>query len=129
MYKFLIYAVISICTIIIIGCTQEISFEPPIIKNDTALVTLVEIGASNCDGCIRMKPILESLANKYKHQIVVVNLDVFKEYQKTVPYKIRVMPTQVFHNSEGIEFFRHEGFYAEDSIDIFLQTQGLKIIK
>lgn len=44
------------------------------------------------------------------------------------PYKIRVMPTQVFLYKDGIEFHRHEGFYPESEIDSLLTTRGLSIL-
>jgi thioredoxin 1 len=46
-----------------------------------------------------------------------------------VQYGIRLIPTQVFLDRNGKEFFRHEGFFPEAEIDKLLQKQGLKIRK
>jgi thioredoxin 1 len=40
-------------------------------------------------------------------------------------YGIKVIPTQVFLDKEGKEFFRHEGFFPEGEIDKLLQKRGL----
>jgi thioredoxin 1 len=37
-----------------------------------------------------------------------------------------LIPTQVFLDANGKEFFRHEGFYPEKEIDKLLQSKGIK---
>ena len=41
-------------------------------------------------------------------------------------YGIKLIPTQVFLDENGIEFHRHEGFYPEAEIDKLLKNKGLK---
>jgi thioredoxin 1 len=59
----------------------------------------------------------------------VVFYDVWKPEQRKFAeqYGIKLIPTQVFLDAAGKEFFRHEGFYPEAEIDKLLQKQGLKI--
>ena len=42
-------------------------------------------------------------------------------------YGIDLIPTQVFLDANGKELMRHEGFYPEEEIDKFLQSQGVNI--
>jgi thioredoxin 1 len=75
-----------------------------------------------------MQPVMEAVGKKYGDQIAIVFHDVWKpeERQYAEKYGIRVIPTQVFLDREGKEFFRHEGFFPEGAIDTLLQKRGLK---
>jgi thioredoxin 1 len=74
---------------------------------------------------------MKSLETKYGSQLKVIFYDVWKPDQKKYAemYKIRVIPTQVFLDKDGKEFFRHEGFFPEEEIDKLLQKRGLKPLK
>jgi thioredoxin 1 len=90
-------------------------------------VTFVELGSVNCIPCKKMQPIMKSIEEKYSGQVKVVFHDVWKEDQKqyATKYGIKLIPTQVFLDSTGKEFSRHEGFYPEAEIDKLLQKKGL----
>ncbi len=93
------------------------------------LVTFVELGSVKCIPCRQMQPVMKAIEVKYAKQINVVFHDVWKpeEQKYAEQYRIRLIPTQVFLDAEGKEFFRHEGFFPEAEIDKLLQKQGLKI--
>jgi thioredoxin 1 len=92
------------------------------------LVTFVELGSVNCVPCRMMQPIMRDIENTYQGQVVVVFHDVWtdegKPYAKT--YGIRVIPTQVFLDSKGIEYFRHEGYFPKDQLVAVLKTKGVQ---
>ena len=92
------------------------------------LVTFVELGSVKCVPCRQMQPVMEAVGKKYGDQIAIVFHDVWKseERQYAEKYDIRVIPTQVFLDRDGKEFFRHEGFFPEEAIDTLLQKRGLK---
>ncbi len=107
----------------------------PAVKDTTVpasklLVTFVELGSVKCIPCKAMQPVMKSIEKKYAEQIKVVFYDVWKEEQKQYAdqYGIKLIPTQVFLDKNGKEFFRHEGFYPEEEIDKLLQKQGLKTL-
>ena len=93
------------------------------------LVTFVELGSVNCIPCRQMQPVMKAIEKKYGAQVKVVFYDVWKPEQRKYAeqYGIKLIPTQVFLDAVGKEFFRHEGFYPEAEIDKLLQKQGLKI--
>ena len=93
-----------------------------------AKVTFIELGSVNCIPCKAMQPVMKAIEEKYGDQIKVVFYDVWKADQKhyAQQYRIRLIPTQVFLDDQDVEFFRHEGFYAEEEIDKLLQSRGLK---
>ena len=79
--------------------------------------------------CRQMQPVMAAIGKKYGDQVAVVFHDVWKaeEHDYAEEYGIRVIPTQVFLDANGKEFFRHEGFYPEAEIDRLLQKRGLKV--
>ncbi|RJP70290.1 MAG: thioredoxin [Ignavibacteriales bacterium] len=91
-------------------------------------VTFVELGSVNCIPCKKMQPIMKSIEERYGKQVKVVFHDVWKEDQKHYgeKYRIKLIPTQVFLDENGKEFFRHEGFYPEAEIDKLLEKRGVK---
>ncbi len=93
-----------------------------------AKVTFIELGSVNCIPCKQMQPVMKAIEEKYAGDINVIFYDVWsaeeKHYAQT--YKIKLIPTQVFLDENGNEFFRHEGFFPEKEIDKLLQGKGLK---
>jgi len=76
-----------------------------------------------------MEPVLEAIENKYGNQIEVIFHNVKKDREIAKKFGIRLIPTQIFLDNKGRELFRHEGFFAEEKIDAFLQSKGLQPIK
>jgi thioredoxin len=99
-------------------------------KADKPLVTFVELGSVKCIPCRQMQPVMKAIEEKYKDQVKVVFHDVWKPDQRDYAekYGINVIPTQVFLDKNGKEFFRHEGFFSETEIDSLFRKRGLKPI-
>ena len=97
-------------------------------KPDTILVTFVEIGAARCIPCKAMQPIMKEVAQEYKGQVKVVFHDVWTPQGKVdgMKYNIRVIPTQVFLDKNGKEYFRHEGYFPKDELVKVIKIQGVK---
>ena len=93
-----------------------------------AAVTFVELGSVNCIPCKAMQPVMKAIESKYKGKVRVVFYDVWTDqgapYAKR--YNIRAIPTQVFLDASGTEFFRHTGYYPEADIDAVLLKRGIK---
>lgn len=129
MFKFYIILVITAVLVILNGCNENTS-NVLINPIDTTLkITFVELGSETCIPCKNMRPVMDSIQRKYGSQILVKYIDVIRNHKEAEPFKITLMPTQVFLDSVNKEIHRHEGFYSEDSIHIFLQSKGLKIIE
>jgi len=92
-------------------------------------VTFVELGSVKCIPCRQMQPVMKAIEQKYGDQVSVVFYDVWKSDQSEYAekYGIKLIPTQVFLDQKGKEFFRHEGFFPEAEIDKLLQKRGLKV--
>jgi len=125
--------IISIITLVIFLFIQGCNAQSEDNKTETTgatktKVTFVELGSVNCIPCKQMQPIMKSIEEKYGDQVKVIFYDVWKDDQKKYAqqYGIKLIPTQVFLDENGKEFFRHEGFYPEAEIDKLLQGKGLK---
>lgn len=91
-------------------------------------ITFVELGSVNCIPCKKMQPVMRAIETKYGNQVQVFFYDVWTDEAEPYAqkYGIRLIPTQVFLDENGKEFFRHEGFFAEEEIHKLLQLRGLK---
>lgn len=91
-------------------------------------VIFVELGSVNCIPCRMMQPIMEEIKNEYRGQVRVVFYDVNTNDGRVwaIHYEIRVIPTQVFLDRNGKEFFRHEGFFPKDEIVKILRKKGVR---
>lgn len=93
------------------------------------MVTFIELGSVNCVPCRAMQPIMEEVRNRYGSQVKVLFYDVWtKEGQPYgQKYGIRVIPTQVFLDREGKEYFRHEGFFPAEELLNILEQGGVRL--
>jgi len=92
------------------GATAELA------SQTKALPRLVDLGATKCIPCKMMAPILEDLKKTYAGQIDVQFIDVWENQDAGSPYGIKIIPTQIFFDTEGKELFRHEGFLSKEDI-------------
>lgn len=100
------------------------------VKKENPKVTFVELGSVNCIPCKQMQPVMKAIEKKYGEQVKVIFHDVWTDEGKPYAGKfgIKLIPTQVFLDEKGKEFFRHEGFYPEKEIDKLLNGKGVKPI-
>lgn len=93
-------------------------------------VTFIELGSVNCIPCKQMQPVMKAIEANYGEQVKVIFYDVWTQEQRPYAekYGIKLIPTQVFLDAKGKEFFRHEGFYPEKEIDKLLLLKGVKPI-
>jgi thiol-disulfide isomerase/thioredoxin len=63
-----------------------------------------------------MAPILKELKTEYAAVLNVEFIDVWKNPDAGKPYKIKLIPTQIFFDASGKERFRHEGFFGKEDI-------------
>jgi thioredoxin 1 len=88
-------------------------------------VTFIELGSVRCIPCQKMQPVMKSIEEKYGNEVKVVFYDVWTKEGKPYAdkYKVNAIPTQIFLDSKGKEFFRHEGFFAEEELVKVLKSK------
>ena len=131
--RVVIVAVLTIALFIGVACSQEgkkaqVGKDKQSFKKDGApLVTFVELGSVRCIPCKKMQPIMKEIEQEYAGKVKVVFHDVWTEAGKpySKKYGIRVIPTQVFLDRDGTEYFRHEGYFPKDELVKVLKQKGV----
>ena len=94
----------------------------------TAKVTFIELGSVNCIPCMKMQLVMREVEKEYGEQVAIIFYDVWTEAGKPYAqqYGIRVIPTQVFLDKQGKEYFRHEGYFPKEDLLQVLRSKGVK---
>jgi thioredoxin 1 len=97
-------------------------------KKRGAKVTFVELGSVNCIPCKMMKSVMEAIEKEYGDQVQVIFHDVWTDAGKEygIKYKIDGIPTQVFLDQDGKEYYRHMGFFSKDEVVDVLKKGGVR---
>jgi thioredoxin 1 len=92
-------------------------------------VTFIELGSVKCVPCRAMVPVMEEVETKYADQVAVVFYDVWTKEGEPygAKYRIRVIPTQIFLDADGKEYFRHEGFFPYEELVKILEQGGVNL--
>ena len=92
------------------------------------LVTFIELGSVNCVPCRMMQPVMRQLEQNFPNDLRVLFYDIWTDEHRRYgqEHGIRVIPTQVFLDKNGNEFFRHEGFFPYEQIVEVLKGEGVK---
>lgn len=93
------------------------------------LPKLLDLGAKKCIPCKMMAPLLEELAKDYKGKMDVEFIDVWENPDAAEKYGIKSIPTQIFYDADGKEFFRHVGFYPKEDILAKFKEKGISFEK
>jgi thioredoxin 1 len=88
-------------------------------------VTMIDLGATACIPCKMMAPIIEELQKEYAGKADIIFIDVWKNPAQGKKYGIRAIPTQIFFDAEGREFYRHTGFMNKKQIIEILSRMGV----
>ena len=122
---------LTILTFIFISCNpkpkQDTGKETTMQEGKAIKVTFIELGSVNCIPCKKMRPVMDSIEKKYSKQVKVVFHDVWTEAGAPYgqKYGIESIPTQVFLNANGKEYFRHVGFFPEEDVVTVLKMKGV----
>jgi thioredoxin 1 len=98
----------------------------PATESQARLPRVVDLGAGKCKACKDLAPILEELKKEYAGRVEVEYIDVWKNNAAAEPYKIRIIPTQIFYDREGKEVWRHEGFLPKADFIAKFAELGVK---
>ena len=91
-------------------------------------VTFIELGSVGCIPCDMMRPILDEIEKEYEGQVLVRFYDVRSLFGRPYAekYNVRMIPTQVFIDKDGNEYYRHVGFFPKDEVAKILELRGVK---
>jgi thioredoxin 1 len=85
---------------------------------------LVDFGANSCMPCREMRPILKEVEQEFTGKARFVVLDVYKNQELAIQYRVNMLPTLIFFDKSGKEVFRHIGPWDKASIASKLKEAG-----
>jgi thioredoxin 1 len=89
------------------------------------MVTMIDLGATQCIPCKMMAPIMEKMEKVYRGKAAIVFIDVWENRPQAGRFGISAIPTQVFFDPKGQEVYRHVGFMSEEAIVAQLKKMGV----
>ncbi len=94
-------------------------------KNSKTYITFIELGSVSCIPCKMMRPVMKKIEENYKDKVKVIFYDVWTEKDKNMVqvYKIKIIPTQVFLDKKGKEYFRHEGYFPYEEVEKIIKKK------
>lgn len=92
------------------------------LKSDKPVV--VDFGSNSCIPCRQMRPILKEIKNEHLGKAEVLVIDVYKYQGLAREYKIQMIPTLIFFDSNAKEVHRHQGFMTKKAILEQLKKMG-----
>ena len=125
MKKIFMLSTVFLFTMMQLSCTGMPQKET---KASTHKVTFIELGSVRCIPCRKMEAVLDDIRANYKNDVKVVFYDVWTEAGKPYArqYKIQAIPTQVFLDKEGKEYFRHVGYFPKEEVIKILKQKNVK---
>jgi len=125
--------VLTFCSLLLtaIGCGKSQGTQLPSSADNHAKnlkVTFIELGSVNCIPCKMMQPVMKQIEAQYGNQVAVIFHDVWTEAGKpyAAEFQIQAIPTQVFLDAAGKEYYRHTGFFPFDEVEKILMQKGVK---
>ncbi len=100
--------------VILSSCKKEQAITPKI--------TFIELGSVRCIPCQKMQTVMKKVEKKYPKKVNVIFYDVWTKEDEHFAddYKVDIIPTQVFLDKNGKEYFRHEGFFEYEELEKIL---------
>lgn len=103
---------------------QKTSVPAQAVTPGAGIITMIDLGATECIPCKMMAPILEEVRQEYQGRAEIVFIDVWKNPDQAEKYGIQAIPTQIFFDADGVEKERHVGFMDKKSIVAILTRLG-----
>ncbi len=114
------------------GCNRKVETNTGHLSVDvnpeSVSVTFIELGSLSCVPCKMMQPIMEQIEIDFGEQVNVIFHDVWTDAGNPYAqkYGIQAIPTQIFLDKEGTEYYRHIGFFPQEELYSVIE-QGLSI--
>lgn len=91
------------------------------------LPTVLDLGSDSCIPCQMMMPIFDELKQELAGKANVILLQIAEYRNLANEYKVRVIPTQIFFDQNGKQYWRHEGFLSKEDIIKKLKETGAQL--
>tara|TARA_R110002050_G_scaffold300722_2_gene471927 strand:+ start:70036 stop:70410 length:375 start_codon:yes stop_codon:yes gene_type:complete len=94
-------------------------------SDENVKVTFIELGSVKCIPCQKMQSVIKQVEEKYPTQVATIFYDVWTDEGKEASkaFEFDLIPTQVFLDENGNEYYRHEGYFEFDELEKILQQK------
>jgi thioredoxin 1 len=83
--------------------------------------TVVDFGSNSCIPCIRLRPVMRALKDAHTERINVLFMEVSANRDLALHYKVRLVPTLIFFDTQGREVQRKMGFMEREEMEKVLR--------
>ena len=107
------------------------SSEINIIKNledaKSGIPTIIMFKTNTCPYCVEMKKEIDIISEKYpdKFNVYYASLEEDKNMELAYKYRVNVVPTTIFLDKNGKEFYTHQGLMRNADIENILKSLGV----
>ena len=115
-YLLKLVLIVVFITFTISSCAQQ---------KESPKVTFIELGSVRCIPCQKMQKVIKQVEEKYPNKVKTIFYDVWTKNGKPYAekYHINLIPTQVFLDENGKEYFRHEGYFPMEELEKILKQK------
>ena len=95
-------------------------------KTDThPKVTFIELGSVRCIPCQKMQKVIKKVEEKYPTEVKTIFYDVWTPEGKKAAkdFDFDVIPTQIFLDENGKEYFKHEGYFPYEELEKIIKQK------
>jgi len=94
-------------------------------KKEEAQVTFIELGSVRCIPCQKMQKVIKKVEEKYPTQVKTVFYDVWTDEgeEASKNFEFDEIPTQVFLDENGKEYYRHVGYFEFEELEKILNQK------
>lgn len=86
---------------------------------------LANFSAAWCAPCRMLKPIIQSVKEKYGDQVAILQLDTEEHQFLSSRFKVSSIPLLIFYDKDGNEVLRHTGVMEEEELVAQLKKLGV----
>lgn len=110
---------------------DKTSVETNVIANledaKSGIPTLIMFKTDTCPYCVEMQEEISIVGNKYpgKFNVYYARLEEEKNLELAYKYGAYVVPTTVFLDKEGSEFYTHQGLMRANDIENVIKSLGV----
>lgn len=96
------------------------------LNNSGYKITFLEFGSVGCRECKKMETVMEEIKKMFGEEVNVVFYDVRLKNNKAIcdHFNIKMIPVQILLDNEGVETFRHVGFFPADSLSLQIEKMN-----
>jgi len=89
--------------------------------------TMADFGAGTCKVCKELQPVIDATAERYQGKANIVYVDTGLYSGIARQYRVSLIPTQIFFDTDGNEVSRNVGKITPEEIDRRLAEAGAEL--